>query len=123
MRLLIDQDVYQITIDWLRGRGHDVVTAKELGMQRAADEELLKRAKEMDRLFLTRDKDFGAWVFLRSQETAGVILLRVRPANLSAVHKELERLFKEHREEELGRSFSVVESHQHRIRRLPAHSS
>ena len=35
MRLLIDQDVYQVTTAWLRGEGHDVVTARELGMQRA----------------------------------------------------------------------------------------
>ncbi len=40
MRLLVDQDVYYVTIEWLRKEGHDVVTAKELGMQRAADEDL-----------------------------------------------------------------------------------
>ena len=64
MRFLVDQDVYQVTIEWLKKEGHDVVTAKELGMQRAADQDLLKKAKEKDRLFLTRDKDFGALVFL-----------------------------------------------------------
>lgn len=32
MRLLIDQDVYRVTIDQLKEWGHDVVTAKELGM-------------------------------------------------------------------------------------------
>ena len=58
MRLLVDQDVYYVTIEWLRKEGHDVVTAKELGMQRAADEDLLKKAKVTDRFFLTRDKGF-----------------------------------------------------------------
>ena len=54
--------------------GHDVVTAKELGMEQAADEELLQEAKRLDRRLLTRDKDFWALVFLRRELSAGVIL-------------------------------------------------
>ena len=45
MRLLVDQDIYQITTTWLCEQGHDVITALELGLQRAPDEELLKAAK------------------------------------------------------------------------------
>jgi hypothetical protein len=55
MKLLADQDIYRITIEWLRKKGHNVVTAKDLGMARAADEELLEKANEMGRLFLTTD--------------------------------------------------------------------
>ena len=74
MRFLADQDVYWITVEWLRKEGHDVVTAKELGMEQAADEELLQEAKRLDRRLLTRDKGFGALVFLRRELSAGVIL-------------------------------------------------
>ncbi len=52
MRFLVDQDIYRLTIEWLREQGHDVVTAKELGMQRASDKALLSEAGELDRLFL-----------------------------------------------------------------------
>jgi predicted nuclease of predicted toxin-antitoxin system len=45
VKLLADQDLYDVTIKWLRGKGHDVVTAKELGLERASDEELLSKAK------------------------------------------------------------------------------
>ena len=58
MRFLADHDVYAVTVDWLRQQGHDVVTAKDLGMQQAADEDLLAKAKELDRLFLSRE---GLW--------------------------------------------------------------
>jgi len=119
MRFLADQDVYHLTIEWLRKEGHDIVTARELKMQRAADQDLLKKARGMDRLFLTRDKDFGTLVFLRASESAGVILLRIMPMVVDEVHQELRRLFEEHKEEELGRVFCVVEPHRHRIRRLP----
>lgn len=119
MQLLIDQDVYQVTIEWLREAGHDVITAKELGMQRAPDEELLRKAREMDRLFLTRDKGFGALVFLRAEESSGAILLRVTPTTVEEAHQELNCLLEKHEEEELKGLFCVVEPHRHRIRRLP----
>ena len=48
MRFLADQDVYYITIEWLRKEGHDVVMAREIGMQRATDQELLKKARETE---------------------------------------------------------------------------
>ena len=117
MRFLIDQDVYRVTIDQLKEWGYDVVTAKELGMQRAVDEDLLKKAREMDRVLITRDKDFGALVFLKGELSAGVILLRVTPVTVGETHRELRRLFQGHTEAELGRLFCVVEPHRHRIRR------
>ena len=45
MRLLTDQDVYAVTVQFLRERGHDVVTAAERGMSEAADVELLAQWK------------------------------------------------------------------------------
>lgn len=119
MRLLADQDVYRTTVEYLKKQGHDVVTARELGLEQAADEDLLRKAKDLGRLFLTRDKGFGALVFLRSEAASGVILLRVTPLTVEEVHHELLRLFKEHEEEDLRRLFCVVEPHRHRIRRLP----
>lgn len=119
MRILADQDIYQMTIEWLKENGHNVVTAKDLGMQRSSDEELLIKAKAMNRLFLTRDKDFGALVFLKTKPSTGVILLRLSPTSLEEVHKELKRVFEEHKEEELKEFFCVVEPDKHRLRQLP----
>ncbi len=42
MLFLIDQDVYKITVDKLKEWGHDVVTAENLGMQRASEEKALR---------------------------------------------------------------------------------
>jgi len=45
MRLLADQDIYKITIDHIRECGHDLLTANELGLQQASDEDLLIKAQ------------------------------------------------------------------------------
>lgn len=109
MRFLTDQDIYKLTVQWLRKEGHDVVTAKELGMERASDVDLLREAKRQDRRFLTRDKDFGALVFLYKQLSAGVILLRITPTTVERVHYQLRRLLQEYAEESLRTLFCVVE--------------
>jgi predicted nuclease of predicted toxin-antitoxin system len=118
MRLLADQDIYKITIDNLREKGQDVLTAKELGLQQSSDKDLLKRARAEKRLLLTRDKGFGGLVFLNKELSTGVILLRMTPMVAEEVHHELHRLLEEHGEEELRNVFCVVEPHRHRIRHL-----
>ena len=66
MKFLLDQDVYAVTARFLVVSGHDVVLASEIGMSAASDEELLKKAQEQERIFITRDRDFGHLVFVKS---------------------------------------------------------
>ncbi|MBI4556750.1 MAG: DUF5615 family PIN-like protein [Candidatus Hydrogenedentes bacterium] len=116
MRLLIDQDVYVSTERFLLTLGHDVVTARQLGLQDASDETLLRTAAADKRILVTRDRDFGALVFVR-RLGRGVLYLRMRPTGVDSVHIELARVLRCHHESELANSFVVIESGRHRIRR------
>ncbi|MGQ3684270.1 MAG: DUF5615 family PIN-like protein [Candidatus Loosdrechtia sp.] len=118
MKLFIDHDVYRITVDFLRQHGHDVVTAKELGLHTASDEELLEKAKNMDRLLITRDKDFGMLIFLKKELCSGVICLKTTPLTIHEVHNELHKILEKYTEKDLKTSFCMVEPHRYRIRRI-----
>jgi predicted nuclease of predicted toxin-antitoxin system len=118
MRLLLDQDVYMATARFLAGLGHDVVQAAELGLSRAADEELLGVAQKQGRIFVTRDRDYGSLVFVRALG-AGVLYLRMLPSTQDATHGELEKVLQAYPENELKKAFVVIEPDGHRIRRLP----
>lgn len=120
MKFLADQDVYKMTTDRLKEWGCDIITAKTLGMQRASDEELLDKAREMKRIMITKDKDFGALLFLKEKKTEGVILLRGSIKEIDEIHSELKELLLKHTEAELRRSFCVVEPKRYRIRHLTA---
>jgi predicted nuclease of predicted toxin-antitoxin system len=108
------------TVDLLRGLGHDVITAGELGLASASDEELLSEARNTNRLFLTRDSDYGSLVFLGRTLSGGVILPRIRPENQDQVHAELKNVLAVHEVDELQKSFCTVEAGRHRIRRIAA---
>jgi predicted nuclease of predicted toxin-antitoxin system len=117
MRFLADQDVYASTIVLLRGIGHDVAAAAQLGLAQVDDAELLRVAQEQSRILVTRDRDFGALVFVHGSGP-GVIYLRILPSTQNAVHVELERVLASYNELELQASFVVIEPGRHRIRKL-----
>jgi predicted nuclease of predicted toxin-antitoxin system len=117
MKFLADQDVYAITIGFLSGLGHDVVPAAQLGLAQTEDAELLRVAHEQGRIFVTRDRDFGALVFVQGSGP-GVIYLRILPSTQNAVHAELQRVLTLYSEQELQVSFVVIEPGRHRIRKL-----
>ncbi len=102
---------------FLRDLGHDVLTAADIGTSRALDETLLHTAHEYARIFVSRDRDFGALVFVRGFKV-GVIYLRVEPATFQAVHEELVHVLESYAEEALRNAFVVVEPGRHRFRRL-----
>jgi len=118
MRILADQDVYKITTDELTKWGHDVVTAAQLNLQKAPDEEILQAAKRSRRLLITRDKDFGELLFLKERSTAGVVLLRGDFSEMEKVHNELQRLLREQKEDVLKHALVVVEPERYRMRHL-----
>lgn len=118
MKFLIDQDVYQVTVDFLQNLGHDVITAKDVGLSSASDEDLLRYAYRNGLIFITRDKGFSSLVFLFRQECNGVILLRIYPATIEVIHHEFARFLHKYADSDLWNHFVVIEPKRHRIRTL-----
>jgi len=117
MKFLLDQDVYALTARFLREQGHDVITASHLGLSRAQDSDLLKTASEQERIFVTRDRDYGNLVFVHGAGS-GVIYMRMLPSTMEAVHMEMKKVLETYSETELSKAFVVVEKSRHRIRRM-----
>ena len=99
--------------------GHDVVQVGQVGLSQADDEELLAVAQGQGRIFITRDRDFGALVSVKVLGS-GVLYLRMLPSTQDSVHAELERVLRSYSEEELKKAFVVIEAGVHRFRRLSA---
>ena len=59
MRFLVDQCLSPDFAAALAAAGHDVVHVRDLGMERAADADVLALARTQDRTLLLADTDFG----------------------------------------------------------------
>ena len=116
MKLLLDQDIYAVTVKFLTEAGYDLVTVAQLNMSQAPDEEVLKTAQAQNRILITRDRDYGNLIFVKGLGS-GVIYLRMQPNTMTAVHSELIRILELYVEPDLIGAFVVVEADKHRFRR------
>ena len=79
MKFLIDRCVGHRLAAWLRGQGHDVVQAHELGFD-PGDQALLQRAATEGRILVTIDTDFGELVYVQEAPHVGLVRLPDVPA-------------------------------------------
>jgi predicted nuclease of predicted toxin-antitoxin system len=120
MRFLIDECLSPDVGEVLREHGHDVIHVRDLGMQRATDQEVLDRASDERRILVSADTDFGAILAQLGAAQPSVVVFRRgtgrRPshqaalllANLAEIAEALDE-----------GSVVVLEEARVRIRRLP----
>jgi predicted nuclease of predicted toxin-antitoxin system len=81
-RLLLDQGLPRSTAALLSQGGWDVVHVSEIGMGRADDREILRRARADSRVCITLDADFHS--LLATSGERGPSVIRIRKEGLDA---------------------------------------
>ncbi len=80
--LYFDEDVDVLTASMLKGRGFDVLTARDAGMLRKSDDEQIEFAAAQGRCLITHNRDDFLTIHRRYVETgrehAGIIVARKR---------------------------------------------
>ena len=89
LKLYLDQMLRLDVAQALRGEGHDVVRASEVGQDRADDQQILQKSIDENRVLVTLDEHFGDWVILPLSKHPGVIRLKVNPTTSSNILKLL----------------------------------
>ena len=92
--LVADINIAPTVIQFLRERGVDVVSAREVGWSRYEDSDILREAYEMGRFVLTHDADFGELAVFQNQAIRGIIYLRPGGRPPAEVIADLENLLK-----------------------------
>ncbi len=117
MKLLTNENFPLLAVVALRDAGHDVLWART-DMAGKADEVVLQRAQDEQRLLVTFDKDFGELAFRWGlPASCGVILFRLRTKSPEYIRERVVETFAE-RADWTGHLF-VVEEDRIRVRPLP----
>lgn len=76
MRFLLDESVSPLVAGPLAAAGHDVLHARDVGLQSAPDPTVLAAAGEAGRVLVTLDTDFGALIAQSGAQLPSVVLFR-----------------------------------------------
>ena len=120
MRFLIDNALPPRLAALLLAAGHDAVHVRAYGMQAAADEEVLARALDEDRIVVSADSDFSA--ILAAQEAERPSFILFREPNLLAARDYVDMLLPALpmlEPELLAGCVAVFRKSRLRVRRLP----
>lgn len=80
LRLLLDQMLDADVAAARKDLGHDVIRVSALGLSRAADDEVLTRSIDEDRILVTLDEHFGDWAVSPLSIHPGVLRVKANPA-------------------------------------------
>jgi predicted nuclease of predicted toxin-antitoxin system len=119
MRFLADGGISPRTVEFLTQRGHEAVHVRTLGMQRAADPEIVERARADSSVVLTFDLDFGEVLALGVLDRPSVIIFRVSDERSSSVNQRLSAVLAERSAELDSGALILVEDTRYRVRKLP----
>ncbi len=75
MRLKLDENIGRRGLDFLRARGHDVMTVWDQDLHGVTDAQLFEICASEGRVLVTLDRDFGQVLRFPPEKSAGVVLL------------------------------------------------
>ena len=91
--ILADENINYKIIKSFKESGFSVISVID-DYRGLLDEEILMLAKELDRIILTEDKDFGEWFFAHHVNDVKVIFLRYEHCDLLEITQALLELLK-----------------------------
>jgi len=83
MRILVDENIPNLTVDKLRAMGHDVLDIPGTVRQGMFDDELWPLAQTEQRMLVTTDKGFSEH---RDEPHYGLLVVRLRQPNEQRIH-------------------------------------
>ena len=119
MRFLADAGISPKTVEFLKQLGHEAVHVRTLGLQRAADPELVDRARTDSSVVLTFDLDFGEVLALGILDKPSVIIFGLADERADSVNQRLSAVLAERLAELQSGALILVEDARYRVRKLP----
>lgn len=76
IKYLADENIDREVVEFLLGKGIDILHVPEIGRSGNSDLNLMRLAHEQDRAILTHDSDFGTLAFVDNEPFFAIVYLR-----------------------------------------------
>jgi len=92
MRILVDENIPNITVHELRAMGHDVLDIRRTERQGMLDDDLWPFVQTEQRMLVTTDKGFTEH---RDDNHHGLLIVRLRQPNEQRIHARIMAAFRQ----------------------------
>ena len=113
---LADESVDSRIVNHLHKNDVSILSIRETD-HGSSDKRVLQISRQLDRILITEDSDFGEWVFAHQEKTVGVIFLRYRHDEIQQIATVITE-FIQSRGESLRGKFVTITPKKVRIRDL-----
>ncbi len=114
--ILADENISSRMINTLRDKGIEIKSISE-DHPSISDEEIIELSKSPRRIILTKDKDFGEWIFSHKKDNISVIFLRYSKDDEAIITSMISNLILENGDSLFGK-FITVKLNSIRVRDL-----
>lgn len=90
MKIFVDENIPNISVDTLRAAGHDVLDIHGTPQQGMFDDELWPLAQAEGLMLITTDKGFAQY---RDERHHGILIIRLRQPNEARIHARIMAAF------------------------------
>lgn len=118
-RLLLDQGLPWSTAALLTQAGWDAIHVSEIGMSRADDVDILRRARAEARVCVTLDADFHSLLAISGEGGPSVIRIRKQGLDATALAALLQGIWSGVEDALTGGAMVTIMERSVRVRRLP----
>jgi len=116
VKLLLDENISPLHARELRTDGYDALAVTEVGLSGGSDEQVLEFAVNDHRVLVTLDADFANILRFPSENTPGLVRLRLHPPTEQAIRDSLRKALLLLKNVELRGRLAIVEPSKIRIR-------
>ena len=118
IKFLIDENIPPSIVDFLVGKGFDVLYARECELSGKGDSEIITLARDHGRTLVTFDKHFANVLLYPLNSHHGIIRIRIHPPVISDIVKALEHLIKNFDLSKIKQTLIVLERDGFRVRTI-----
>jgi predicted nuclease of predicted toxin-antitoxin system len=118
IKLLIDENIPPAIVEFLGGKGFDVLYARECELSGKGDSEIIALARDQGRTLVTFDKHFANVLLYPLNSHYGIIRIRIHPPVISDIVKALEHLMRNFDLNTIDQTLIVLERDGFRVRTI-----